>query len=85
MNNLDSDETKKLKEIKIKLTEIKKLAKSLIKDVTGKESKEQIKTELTLLFAKTILKNEDFKNIKLVLETTKEIKKSLKKSFKSLY
>ena len=84
MNNLDKEETKKLNEIKRKVKEIKKLVKSLIKDITEKESKEELKKELTLLFSKTILKNQDYKNIKLVLDTTTELKRSLKKSLKSL-
>ena len=84
MNKLDPNEHKKLNDIKKRLKEIKKLVKSLIKDITDKKTKEDIKKELTLLFAKTILKNEDFKNIKLVLDTSKELKKSLKKSLKSL-
>lgn len=84
MENLDNEEMKKLAEIKKKVKEIKKLVKSLIKDISDKESREEIKKELTLLFAKTIVKNQDFKNIKLVLDTTNEIKRSLKKSIKSL-
>ena len=88
MLDLDPSENKKLIEIKKKITLVKKLIKSLIKDISEKDTKDQLKKELTLLFMKTILKSNDFQKVKTLLNTSDEvkhtIKKTLKKTFNSL-
>ena len=81
MLDLDPSENKKLIEIKKKITLVKKLIKSLIKDISEKDTKEQVKKELTLLFMKTVLKSNDVKKVKMLLNTSDEVKKTLKKTF----
>lgn len=82
--DLDPSENKKLIEIKKKITLVKKLIKSLIKDISDKDTKDQLKKELTLLFMKTVLKNNDVKKVKMLLNTSDEMKRTLKKTFNSL-
>ena len=84
MLDLDPSENKKLIEIKKKITLVKKLIKSLIKDISEKDTKEQVKKELTLLFMKTVLKSNDVKKVKMLLNTSDEMKRTLKKTFNSL-
>lgn len=84
MLDLDPSENKKLIEIKKKITLVKKLIKSLIKDISEKDTKEQVKKELTLLFMKTVLKSSDVKKVKTLLNTSDEMKRTLKKTFNSL-
>ena len=84
MLDLDASENKKLNEIKKKITLVKKLIKSLIKDISEKDTKEQVKKELTLLFMKTVLKSSDVKKVKTLLNTSDEMKRTLKKTFNSL-
>ena len=84
MLDLDASENKKLIEIKQKITLVKKLIKSLIKDISEKDTKEQLKKELTLLFIKTVLKSNDVKKVKMLLNTSDEMKRTLKKTFNSL-
>lgn len=84
MLDLDPSENKKLIEIKKKITLVKKLIKSLIKDISDKDTKDQLKKELTLLFMKTVLKNNDVKKVKMLLNTSDEMKRTLKKTFNSL-
>ena len=81
MLDLDPSENKKLIEIKKKITLVKKLIKSLIKDISDKDTKEQVKKELTLLFMKTVLKSNDVKKVKMLLNTSDEMKRTLKKTF----
>jgi hypothetical protein len=81
MLDLDPYENKKLIEIKKKISLVKKLIKSLIKDISDKDTKEQVKKELTLLFMKTVLKSNDVKKVKMLLNTSDEVKKTLKKTF----
>ena len=84
MLDLDPSENKKLIEIKQKITLVKKLIKSLIKDISEKDTKDQLKKELTLLFIKTVLKSNDVKKVKMLLNTSDEMKRTLKKTFNSL-
>ena len=84
MLDLDPSENKKLIEIKKKITLVKKLIKSLIKDISEKDTKDQLKKELTLLFIKTVLKSNDVKKVKMLLNTSDEMKRTLKKTFNSL-
>ena len=85
MLDLDPSENKKLIEIKKKITLVKKLIKSLIKDISEKDTKEQVKKELTLLFMKTVLKSSDVKKVKTILDTSDEVKKTLKKTLKKTF
>ena len=85
MLDLDPSENKKLIEIKKKISLVKKLIKSLIKDISEKDTKEQVKKELTLLFMKTVLKSNDVKKIKTILDTSDEVKKTLKKTLKKKF
>lgn len=85
MLDLDPSENKKLIEIKKKITLVKKLIKSLIKDISEKDTKEQVKKELTLLFMKTVLKSNDVKKVKMLLNTSDEVKKTLKKTLKKTF
>ena len=60
------------------------LSLKIISDISEKDTKEQVKKELTLLFMKTVLKSSDVKKVKTLLNTSDEMKRTLKKTFNSL-